>query len=1238
MRRMLCLSLSTSVPALLVIMGVTLAMPAAIPRAHADSASCTAAPPPWMDTTKTPDQRADALIPCMTLDEKITMMHGVSDTQGHTGYVPANTRLGIPAITFTDGPAGVRPNQGQTTALPAPAALAAAWDPRLAQQYGTVLGREAFDLGNDVIFAPMVNIVRVPQGGRNFETLGEDPYLTSQLGVADINGIQAQNVIANVKHYDANNQEDNRGTVSANVDQRTLREIYLPAFEAAVTRAHAGTVMAAYNKVNGVYSSENRDLLTTILKDQWGFQGWVLSDYGATHSTVPAANNGLDMELPTGQFFSDALKAAVQNGQVSMATIDEHVHRILRTMFAFGLFDRPAPGGTIDQQADGTIARDIAEQGTVLLKNDGALLPLDNGKLGSIAVIGPNAGQAMTGGGGSSHVNPFYAVSPLTGITNRAGASVKITYNDGSDPQAAAAAAKSSGVAVVFVGDQESEGIDRSSLELPGNQDQLIQAVAAANPHTIVVLNAGAPVLMPWLDQVQGVVQAWYPGEEDGNAIAAVLFGDVNPSGKLPVTFPKNAGDAPTSDPARYPGINGVAQYSEGVFAGYRYYDQNNIAPLFPFGYGLSYTTFGYSNLSVTTGGASAPYSATVGLDVTNTGQRAGADVAQLYLGIPATNVAEPPKQLKGFQKVLLPPGQTQHVTFTLNARDLSYWDTRANDWVVQRGTYQVMVGNSSRDLPLHGSFDVSQANGPRYVTIQAPSIAQPGTTTAVTTTFTNGSDFGFQNVQLNLRTPSGWSAIATSPTTFASLAAGQSEQVTWQVTIPANAGSGSFTLSGQATYTDEQGAGSSQNSATVAIPFASFQAAYNNVGISDNSDPAVGNYDGGGYSYSAQALAAAGLTPGATVTHDGVTFTWPNAPAGTADNVVANGQVINLSGSGQTLGFLGAGSFGAQSGTGLVTYTDGSTQPFTITVADWYANSPTPGSDILAITSNWNEPPSGLGSHPVSVYYTRADLEGGKTVRSITLPTNSNLHIFAVAISQNPGTPQGAFASFQAAYNNVGISDNSDPAAANLDGHGYSYSQQALTAAGLAPGALVQHAGITFTWPDVPAGALDNVATGGQAIDLSGSGQTLGFLGTGTFGTQTGTGVITYTDGTTQPYTITFADWYANNPATGDDLIATTSAWNAPPGQGPHAVSIYYTGVSLETGKTVEAITLPNDCNMHIFAVATSGGAPSGPPNATPELSSGELLATGLAPIVALLLYRQRRAVRVADSDKQHS
>ncbi len=688
-----------------------------------------------MNAALTPDQRADALIARMTLDEKIALLHGMSDMQGHTGYVPGNSRLGIPPLTFTDGPAGVRPGNGVTTAsataLPAPAALAATWDPNLARLYGTVLGKEAFDLGNDVIFAPMVNIARVPQGGRVFETLGEDPYLTSQIGVAVIDGIQAQHVIADVKHYAANNQEDDRCCVSAAVDQRTLHEIYLPAFEAAVRQAHVGTVMAAYNKVNGVYSSENRTLLADILKGQWGFAGWVLSDYGATHSTVAAATNGLDMELPTGLYFSDALKVAVQDGRVRMATLDEHVHRILRTMFAFGLFDRPVRRGTIDRRANGRIARYIAEQGMVLLKNDGSLLPLNDSTLGSIAVIGPKAGRAMTGGGGSSHVIPFYAVSPLTGIINRAGHGVTVTYADGSDVAAAAKLARSSNVAVVVAGDDEYEGADRSSLELPGAQDQLIEAVAAANPHTVVVLNAGGPVLMPWIDRVQGLVQAWYPGEEDGNAVAALLFGDVNPSGKLPITFPRSAGDVPAVTRQQYPGVNGVAQYSEGIFVGYRAYDRRNIAPLFPFGYGLSYTTFRYSNLSVTPGGPSAPDRVTVRLDVTNSGRRAGAEVVQLYLGIPSTAVPEPSRQLKGFHKVYLKPGQTQHVAFALSARDLSYWDTRANGWVVQRGRYQVMVGSSSRDIRLQSSFTVSQANWPRSVTIQTPPRVQPGTIVA---------------------------------------------------------------------------------------------------------------------------------------------------------------------------------------------------------------------------------------------------------------------------------------------------------------------------------------------------------------------------------------------------------------------------------------------------------------------------------------------------------------------------
>ena len=814
-----------------------------------------------MDTALTPDQRADQLLAQMTIDEKIALLHGANGS--YVGNVPANTRLGIPALNLEDGPAGVGDGMTQVTAFPAPIAGAASWDTSLMQQYGQALGSEQMGKGANVVLGPTVNILRNPQWGRSFESFGEDPYLSGQLAVADVDGIQSQNAIATVKHYAANSQEYDRTSVSANIDERTLHEIYLPAFEAAVQQGQAGAVMCSYNRINDVYACEQAELLNQVLKQEWGFPGFVVSDWGATHSTVAAANAGLDMQMPDASFYGAALKTAVTNGQVSMATINDHVHRILRTMFAVGLFDHPttgSPSNNVASAADAQLALQEDEQGSVLLKNNQNVLPFNTSQIHSIAVIGADASiSPKVVGGGSAGVNPPHVVTPLQCITQRAGSGISVQYAQGLDANGdlpaiptqyltpptgggnglqaqffnnmtlsgnpvltrvdpnldfnwnggspgagvtstqwsgrwsgtltapttgtyaftmtsddgsrlyinnqlvinnwadqalttaggsmqltagqtytiraeyyqdggaseatlgwnipgqgstllgqAAQTAQSADAAVVFVNDNESEGSDRSSLELPGAQDQLIQAVAQANPHTIVVLNTGAPVLMPWVNQVQGILEAWYPGQEDGSAVAALLFGDVNPSGKLPMTFPVSASDVPANTPAQYPGINDEAQYSEGVFVGYRYYDKNAITPLFSFGQGLSYTTFSYSNLSVTPSAASSTSNVSVSLDVTNTGSRAGAEVAQLYLGIPSTNVAEPPKQLNGFQKVMLQPGQSQHITFTLNPQALSYWNTSANNWAVPNGTFQVMVGSSSRDIRLQGNFSVS--------------------------------------------------------------------------------------------------------------------------------------------------------------------------------------------------------------------------------------------------------------------------------------------------------------------------------------------------------------------------------------------------------------------------------------------------------------------------------------------------------------------------------------------------
>jgi beta-glucosidase len=582
---------------------------------------------------------------------------------------------------------------------------------KLARLYGVIIGKESRDLADGLLEGPDINIMRVPQNGRTFEAFGEDPYLVSQMAVNEIEGIQSQHVIAEAKHYDANNQETNRFRINEIIGERALHEIYLPAFKAAVQQAHVGAVMCAYNKVNGVYNCQNKLLLHQILKKDWGFNGFVTSDFGATHSTVRSAMAGLDLEMPTGRYFSSALKTAVQSGRVPMSVINDKLIRRFRAMMELGVYDHPPTLHPIPVKQDGRLAREIAEQCMVLLKNQGGLLPLDGSRLHSIALIGPYAARAITGGGGSSHVVPLYTVDPLEGIQRRVGRGVKVSFNDGADVAAAAALAKSSDVAIVMVGDYETEGRDHP-LSLQGNQDSLVEAVAAANPHTVVVLKSGSAILMPWVKQVPAILEAWYPGEEDGNAVAALLFGDVDPSGKLPITFPKRLQDIPANTPEQYPGVNGVVHYSEGIFVGYRHYDADHIRPLFPFGFGLSYTTFRYKALSVSpkTISLSERSSQTVSVDfhVTNTGQRAGAEVAELYVGFPQTSaVPEPPKQLKGFAKLQLQPGETGHVRLELNARDFSYWNTKDHRWAILPGVYKMMVGSSSRDILLRGQVSI---------------------------------------------------------------------------------------------------------------------------------------------------------------------------------------------------------------------------------------------------------------------------------------------------------------------------------------------------------------------------------------------------------------------------------------------------------------------------------------------------------------------------------------------------
>ena len=804
--------------------------------------------------------KIDGLIAAMTLDEKLNMLYGATDPAGYgeAGYIAGVPRLNIPPLRLTDGPAGIRTAQ-PATALPAPVALASTFSVALAEQFGKVLGQDARARHQNVVLGPMVNIVRVPQGGRNFETLGEDPLLASRLVAAETRGIQGEGAIATVKHYAFNNQENQRNMVSADVDERTGREIYLPGFEASV-KAGAGSVMASYNRVNGTYAAEHPQLLTDILRKDWGFKGFVMSDWGATHSAAPALKAGMEMEMPNGRNFS-ALADAVKKGELAESVVNEAVKRILTAMDAAGLLTadtKPVP----EIPAMSAVARDIAIAGAVLLKNQGNVLPLSKEDAQSIAVIGPTANVLLFGGGGSSAVRPMRREIPLEALRKKAGPGAQITYAKGYEldgdivppsalrpeatinivgnnalpagatftwngtvvapktgdyilklqsvggrgnlligaeaaaaqqaaagggrgagpgagrggaPQAAAgagtrgagaallqtadgfsnsstaihleagvptpisltaggggrggaapvqvrlawvtpdlekarideavAAAKGARVAVVFVYDEGTEGRDRASLALPGIQDKLVAAVAAANPRTVVVMNNGAPVVMPWADQVAAILQMWYPGQEGAEATASLLFGEVGPGGRLPVTFPRRAEDAPTAKPERYPGVDGKGAYSEGIFVGYRWYDQEKIEPLFPFGFGQSYTTFAYTTVAAKRVGD--------GYDVTfvlkNTGTREGVEVPQVYVGPPpSAPVPMAMKALAGFERVTLAPGASKKVTVHIDMRALSYWSVADHGWKVASGRRTFMVGASSRDIMLRTEVAVS--------------------------------------------------------------------------------------------------------------------------------------------------------------------------------------------------------------------------------------------------------------------------------------------------------------------------------------------------------------------------------------------------------------------------------------------------------------------------------------------------------------------------------------------------
>ncbi len=715
---------------------------------------------PWSDKTLSPDARADLVIKQMTLDEKIQLLHGpgwqalfapqesgpLTRAIAILGFIPGIPRLGIPDLQMTDSNQGVSMagTKGRyATALPSGEAMASAWDPELSYEIGTLLGHEMRAMGFNMSLGSGINMIREPRNGRIFEYKGEDPVLAGTLAGQELKAEKALHLITDVKHYAVNDQDAGRIVVNSIISKRAMRESDLLAFQIALKDSGAGAVMCSYNRINGTYGCENSYTLTDVLKKDFGFKGFVVSDWGATQSTAKAANAGLDIEMPGNDSFGDALKKAVQSGEVPAERLDDMVHRILRTEFDSGIVDDPPQPESPDAMRGFEVAQRTAEEGAVLLKNEREQLPLNASSLRSIAVIGGHADVGVMSGGGSSQVSPaggnpvppppelaknpmtafmltevYHRSAPLNGIQQKAPHAI-VKYDSGADPASAAALAKSSQVAIVFATQHASEGMDLKNLSLPDNQDALIEAVAAANPHTIVVLETGGAVLMPWADKVAGVVEAWYPGIRGSEAIANVLFGDVNPSGKLPLTFPKSEADLPhpihvgppkpdSNHPvpklAGAPGLIGMAMgigpffdanYDEGLKVGYKWYDAEKKPVLFPFGFGLSYTTFAYSGLKITPGEVT-----TISFAVKNTGKRAGAEIAQVYASLPES-AGEPPNRLVGWARIDLAPGESKLATVTVNRDRLTIFDEGADSWKLPPGQYTIRVGASSRNLPL---------------------------------------------------------------------------------------------------------------------------------------------------------------------------------------------------------------------------------------------------------------------------------------------------------------------------------------------------------------------------------------------------------------------------------------------------------------------------------------------------------------------------------------------------------
>jgi beta-glucosidase len=699
---------------------------------------------PWMNASLSPDLRAGAVMQQLTLDEKIQLVHGIGwgplktgsaippDNNGGAGEVLGIARLGIPSLQQADSAVGVRmaaPQSRYATLLPSVLAAAASWDPEAAHLYGDVIGRELRSQGYNQSIGGGVNLARDPRNGRLFEYAGEDPLLAGVTVGHVIRGVQDNHIMGDIKHFAINDQETGRTIVDARVSTKAARESDLLAFELGIRIGQPSSVMCSYNKVNGDWACENDWLLNHVLKGAWHFPGFVVSDWDGTHSTEKAVMAGLDMQMPGDEYFGAALKEAVTSGRVPLQRLDDMVHRVLRSMFSAGVIDRPpSPRSVVDPFRGREDAQHIAEESIVLLKNDGTL-PLNAAALHSIAVIGAHADVGILSGGGSAQVDApggnaispavptqwgeavYFPSSPLRYIREHAGGA-RVQFDAGTDAASAASLAKSADIAIVFADQYMSESGDAPSLSLPGGQIELISAVAAANPRTIVVLITGNPVTMPWIDHVAGVMEAWYPGIAGGQAIANLVFGSVVPSGKLPITFARSESDlpharifgtTPSSANAESQGYWAadnqqrqrlVADYKEGVRFGYKWFDSEGKQPLFPFGYGLSYTKFRYTNLHV------EPATKTATFTLENAGARSGTEIAQVYVELPKSS-GEHFRRLAAWQRVDVPAGQQKVVTLALEPLAMATFDVNKDAWTWASGRYTVLVGGSSRDLPL---------------------------------------------------------------------------------------------------------------------------------------------------------------------------------------------------------------------------------------------------------------------------------------------------------------------------------------------------------------------------------------------------------------------------------------------------------------------------------------------------------------------------------------------------------